>query len=42
MVKQLASTQQAQEEVINAKQQIAEELQQFKQDSTLKVDLAVS
>lgn len=40
MVKQLASTQQAQEELVVVKQQIAEELEQLKQENSTKVELA--
>lgn len=38
MVKQLASTQQAEEELVQAKQQIAVELEQIKQENNTKVE----
>ncbi len=39
MVKQLSSTQQAQEELLNNKQQMAVEVGQLKQDNSSKVTL---
>lgn len=42
MVKQLASTQQAQEELAKTKQEIGEELEQLKQQNSTEVEIAVS